>query len=64
MEMDEKNHIRISRRDLLIFFIGAIVGFVASHIFVFAVAIGILAGYIAYPYLKGFVLVIERVLAI
>ena len=50
----EKYHIEINRKELLIFFIGGIFGVAVSHIFVLALVLGVIGGYLAYPYLKSF----------
>ena len=49
----EKYH--ISRKDILMFLIGLILGIVVSHIFIVAVVLGLMGGYLTYPYLKPFV---------
>jgi len=60
----EKYHIEINRKELLIFFIGCIFGVAVSHIFVLALVLGVIGGYLAYPYLKGFASSVSRVMRI
>ena len=55
----EKYH--INRKELLIFFIGVIFGIVVSHIFILSVVLGLIGGYLAYPYLKPFVGFVKKI---
>lgn len=57
-------YIGISRRDMMIFLIGTLFGVVVSHIFILAIAVGGIVGYLAYPYLRDFASSVGRVVRI
>ena len=62
--MNMAKYMSISRRDILIFLTGTLFGAVVSHIFILAIAVGGIVGYLAYPYLRDFASSVGRVVRI
>ncbi len=62
--MNMAKYMGISRRDILIFLTGTLFGVVVSHIFILAIAVGGIVGYLAYPYLRDFASSVGRVVRV